>query len=230
MVRWLGLPWLLYAAWGGMVPDAAQAQGLPPDRILDAYVELDKTGEWRADRNYIRTNQDSTWKARMRTLQQLVAAGEGSIPALLKVLKSGNDSDRVFAAQTLGYLAPKVPLAPLLEAAQNDPVAAVRLYAVDAVGMQGGKDHADTFKPLLQSERNRDVKKHLNYAIQRGKTGLDPRVVETLLRWDPNTMGPPKLGKPAPDFTLQTVDGKAISLSDYRDKRAVVLVFVYGDT
>lgn len=37
-----------------------------------------------------------------------------------------------------------------------------------------------------------------------------------------------KIGEPAPDFTLQSHDGKNISLSDYRGKENVVLVFYRG--
>ena len=37
-----------------------------------------------------------------------------------------------------------------------------------------------------------------------------------------------KIGQPAPDFTLQNQDGKNISLSDYRGKKNVVLVFYRG--
>ena len=37
-----------------------------------------------------------------------------------------------------------------------------------------------------------------------------------------------KIGDPAPDFTLQSQDGKNISLSDYRGKKNVVLVFYRG--
>ncbi len=37
-----------------------------------------------------------------------------------------------------------------------------------------------------------------------------------------------KIGQPAPDFTLEDVDGKNISLSDYRGKKNVVLVFYRG--
>ena len=35
-----------------------------------------------------------------------------------------------------------------------------------------------------------------------------------------------KAGQPAPDFTLQAVSGKKITLSDYRDQRNVVISFV----
>lgn len=37
-----------------------------------------------------------------------------------------------------------------------------------------------------------------------------------------------KVGQPAPDFTLEDTDGKAITLSDLRGKKSVVLVFYRG--
>jgi cytochrome oxidase Cu insertion factor (SCO1/SenC/PrrC family) len=37
-----------------------------------------------------------------------------------------------------------------------------------------------------------------------------------------------KVGQPAPDFTLENIDGKPLSLSDFRGKKSVVLVFYRG--
>jgi len=37
-----------------------------------------------------------------------------------------------------------------------------------------------------------------------------------------------KIGDAAPDFTLEDMDGKKISLSDFRGKKNVVLVFYRG--
>jgi cytochrome oxidase Cu insertion factor (SCO1/SenC/PrrC family) len=37
-----------------------------------------------------------------------------------------------------------------------------------------------------------------------------------------------KIGQPAPDFTLENIDGKQVSLSDFRGKKSVVLVFYRG--
>jgi cytochrome oxidase Cu insertion factor (SCO1/SenC/PrrC family) len=37
-----------------------------------------------------------------------------------------------------------------------------------------------------------------------------------------------KAGQPAPDFTLENLDGKQVSLSDFRGKKSVVLVFYRG--
>ena len=37
-----------------------------------------------------------------------------------------------------------------------------------------------------------------------------------------------KVGQPAPDFTLENMDGKQVSLSEFRAKKSVVLVFYRG--
>jgi cytochrome oxidase Cu insertion factor (SCO1/SenC/PrrC family) len=37
-----------------------------------------------------------------------------------------------------------------------------------------------------------------------------------------------KVGEPAPDFTLENWDEKRVSLSDFRGKKSVVLVFYRG--
>lgn len=37
-----------------------------------------------------------------------------------------------------------------------------------------------------------------------------------------------KVGQAAPDFTLEEIDGKPLTLSDYRGKKSVILVFYRG--
>jgi cytochrome oxidase Cu insertion factor (SCO1/SenC/PrrC family) len=37
-----------------------------------------------------------------------------------------------------------------------------------------------------------------------------------------------KVGQPAPDFTLEDAEGKPITLSEFRGKKSVVLVFYRG--
>ena len=45
---------------------------------------------------------------------------------------------------------------------------------------------------------------------------------------DPTDLQRIKVGQPAPDFTLEDMEGKSISLSDFRGKKTVVLVFYRG--
>jgi cytochrome oxidase Cu insertion factor (SCO1/SenC/PrrC family) len=44
----------------------------------------------------------------------------------------------------------------------------------------------------------------------------------------PTELNRVKVGQAAPDFTLQDADGKAITLSEFRGKKTVVLVFYRG--
>jgi cytochrome oxidase Cu insertion factor (SCO1/SenC/PrrC family) len=37
-----------------------------------------------------------------------------------------------------------------------------------------------------------------------------------------------KVGRPAPDFSLEDVDGRTVTLSDFRGKKSVVLTFYRG--
>ena len=106
----------------------------------------------------------------------------------------------------------------------------MRLYAADALGMKGGTELHSFFKAQLATEKNRDVKKHLNYAIERDGAEVDIAVIDSLRSWDPDTIDSAEIGKPAPDFQLQSLNGETVALKDFRGKSAVVLVFIYGDT
>ena len=114
-------------------------------------------------------------------------------------------------------------------AIRTDELTAVRLYAVDALGMRGGAS-SEFLKSELETQTDRDVKLHLEYALERKGQAVDPDVVRTLVRWDPATLDTAVIGKPAPDFELSTVGGEKVRLKDFRGQKHVVLVFVYGDT
>ena len=62
-------------------------------------------------------------------------------------------------------------------------------------------------------------------STSRAQTKLGPRDGEGLTAADLNRV---KAGDAAPDFTLEDQDGKPVTLSDYRGKKTVVLVFYRG--
>jgi hypothetical protein len=183
---------------------------------------------------YIRPREDDDWKIRIRVLQQLVAAGDEGVPPLLSALEEADEPLRILAAQALGYLPigeggrPRVRDA-LLSTARDDASAAVRLYAIDSLGMLGGDVRAE-LELLVAREPNRDAKMHIRYALEREGRALDPEVRQRLVEWDAATADSADIGEPAPDFDLPSLAGGHIRLSDFRGKKAVVLVFVYGDT
>lgn len=174
--------------------------------------------------------EDSGWKARMRALQGLVTLGADALPTLHDVLAHGDDAERILAAQTLGYIADAASREPLLRAATGDANAAVRLYAVDSLGMLGAAAEDIDWETLRENETNRDVLKHIGYAVERDGAAVDPAVRRTLVEWDAESMDTAVVGQPAPGFTLESAQGETVRLSDFRGEQAVVLVFIYGDT
>jgi len=181
--------------------------------------------------SYLRPLDDTGWKSRLRARQALIAAGDDAIPVLIEALRSTETPARILAAETLGYLGAEVPVKDLLEAAASDSEPAVRLYAVDALGMLGhGVELEAELKSLDGNERNRDVKRHIAYALERNSEPVPAELVKTVAEWNVNQMDTAAVGQPAPDFALESLTGATFSLSRFRGHNHVVLIFIYGDT
>lgn len=177
---------------------------------------------------YMRNSKAQDWQHRMTALRSLVLLGEEAVPALTAALDSPHSPTRVLAAQALSYLGPDVDISRLMRTAQTDTTAAARLYAVDAIGGSGKSPQVD-WEQLLSTERNRDVRKHINYAQLRADQPVSADVMTALRQWDPATMDTARVGAAAPDFRLKTIEGQPVALSDFRGQ-PIVLVFIYGDT
>jgi len=186
--------------------------------------------EGRGPAGYMRPLDDAGWKARMIALHALVSAGVEAAPTVRDRLLHGSDPERILAAQASGYLGDASLAADLTKSAQEDPVAAVRLYAVDSLGMLGVSVDDEKLTAWQKAESNRDVFQHLGYLGKRSGAALDQSAVQRLREWDPSAMNRAIVGEAAPDFSLPALNGESVRLSDYRGKSAVVLVFIYGDT
>lgn len=208
------------------VPTSSRAAD-PPTEAADIIRTFEKA--WVAPKGYMRPLDDAGWKARMTAYQKLAVMGEKAIPALTDALANGEPETRVFAAQALGLMAdPKAK--PALEAALKDKTPAVRLYALDALGMFGKLTPNDELRAMKEKDANRDVKAHVGFALDRDDKP-DPVAVRKLIAgYDLARMDTAVVGKVAPEFELTDATGKTYKLADFKGKKAVVLVFVYGDT
>jgi RND family efflux transporter MFP subunit len=166
--------------------------------------------------------------------EQIITSGkealrEGQAVVATDALHKGDDETRVFAAQALALLPDVTAKTPLVEALKdNQP--AVRLYALNALSMLGKLPDEEPYQTLRQKDANRDVRSHAAFAIERDDKP-QPEAIRRLLRdYDLTKMATAKVGEKAPDFTLTSAAGKEVQLSDFRGKKPVVLVFVYGDT
>ena len=232
---WIDHRWLVLVCFMGFCPAgaAADAKRPSPEAVLAGFAKNWDESLWQPKNvrgGYMRPLDDRGWQARMTALQQFVQIGSDAVPLLVQMLKSASAPERILAAQTLGYLAPDAPIDALLNAARHDRVPAVRLYAVDSLGMQGRAAKSIDWQALLAKEKNRDVQMHINYAQERNGEPVERSVVKSLRTWDRQTMNSAVLGKRAPDFRLSSAQVQTVRLADYRGKKAVVLVFIYGDT
>lgn len=208
------------------VPTPGRAADPPPEPA-DVIRTFEKA--WAAPKGYMRPLDDAGWKARMTAFQKLARAGDKATPALIDALSKGEVETRVFAAQALGLMAdPKAR--PALEAALKDKTPAVRLYALDALSMFGKLAPTDELKAMKEKDANRDVKAHVGFALDRDDKPDPVALRKRLAEYDLTKMNTAVVGKAAPDFELTDATGKTYKLSDFKGKKAVVLVFVYGDT
>lgn len=179
---------------------------------------------------YMRPAADAGWKKRMQALQTVVRQGSAASVELRPWLRSDSAVQRLFAAQALGYCGQTDAQAELARAVEHDAEPAARLHAADSLGMLGGQAHAELLQRLEKSEKNNDTRRHVRYALERNGQAVDPAIVKQLRDWPTNQLDTAVLGKLAPDFELTSLSGDKVRLSDFRGKKSVVLVFVYGDT
>jgi len=199
----------------------------PPTEPADIIRTFEKA--WVVPKGYMRPLDDAGWKARMTAFQKLAASGEKAIPALTDALAKGEPETRIFAAQALGLMADPAAK-PALATALKDKTPAVRLYALDALSMFGKLTPTDELKAIKEKDANRDVKAHVGFALDRDDKP-DPVALRKLLAgYDLAKMNTAVVGKAAPEFELTDATGKTYKLADFKGKKAVVLVFVYGDT
>ena len=214
---------------------AAQEEPISAGDLFQQFSKLfDDDGWLPADDprrpGYMRPLGDAGWKSRMHVLQELARYGDHAAAELKRVLQHGSTQKRILAAQAAGLIQAEDCRSQLARAAEHDSDPAVRLHAIDSLAMLGGDEHRELFERLSRSESNRDLKKHLTYALERQGKPLDPAVVTELRQWNPKLMDTARLGDTAPDFELTSLGREAVRLSDFRGKKHVVLVFIYGDT
>lgn len=182
---------------------------------------------WPDDRTPWRTVDDDSWKAYALSMRRLIAIGDRAVPALLDGLASDSFQVRAFCARVLGFLGSDTAV-PKLVTLLDDKRPEVALLAADALGQIRTPDALKALEAAKAKHTKGDVLLHLVRAWDR-PVALEEDVREQILRISSENIGTAKEGAPAPDFALKDSAGNEWTLSSFKDKQMVVLVFNYGD-
>lgn len=183
--------------------------------------------DWPDGRTAYRTEGDSSWIVYAKTLSQLVAMGDQALPALIEGSKNPSPQVRALCARVLGFSGEKSVASTLIELL-GDKSSFVAVLAADALGQLQDPAGLEALRAARLKHTNGDVLLHISKALDR-KTPLEEGVREQVVQINSKTINSAKVGQLAPDFTLSDSTGKAWQLEDFRGKKSVVLVFIYGD-
>jgi len=223
--------WFRAFAVAGVVLLALPCVGAAKEKRMNVAALLKSfSTAWPAERADYRVPTDDAWKAYARALHDAVQAGDDKQgeAALEGGLSHENRQVRALCARALGYVGNAAATDALARVLREDAWATVRLLAADSLGMLATPKAREALEAAQATERKGDVLLHLSIALGREKApGAAPR--KALLALSDADLGVAEVGKTAPSLSLETPEGKTVSLRSYRGTSAVVLVFIYGD-
>ena len=172
-------------------------------------------------------NFDKGWQDRVTLEYEIINFAD--LASLRIALKDENAFVRSMAARALGIRADKDSADALAELVQADPEYMVRIRAVEALGYlkmkpevveQAAKDRGPGVQWAAKIVAGQ-LKSDVDYAgevRQAFAAGIKREV-----------MGAAKVGERAPDFTVQTLEGKSFKLSEVLGKQPIAIYFAVFD-
>jgi len=172
-------------------------------------------------------NFDKGWKDRVAADYDVINSAD--LTSLRAALKDGNPFGRAIAAYALGVRSDKTSADALAELVKSDKEYVVRIRAVEALALlkmkpeviESALKDGDPGVPFVAKLVAGQLKSEIDYAAQIRQAyakGIDRE-----------TMGTAAVGKPAPDFTALTVDGKPFQLSSVLGKKPIAIYFAAFD-
>ena len=174
---------------------------------------------------------DDAWRVRTLAIRDLVRMGSKAVPILRAGLKDENSHVRHVCVTTLGILGVKEAGEELVKLLTADPDPVVRCQAAQAVGQIGYTAGLPALKKAADEGKGRDIRHRAKLAIGRlaENAAADTDVIEAWKTLDEKTFRQLEVGKMAPDFKLEDTNGKAWRLSDFKNEKTVVLIWIFAD-
>ena len=172
-------------------------------------------------------NFEKGWKERVAAEFDIINGAD--LKSLRAALKDGDAYVRAIAAHSLGVLGDKTAADALAALVKNDKEYVVRIRAVEALAflkmkpevIEAAKKDRDPGVTWVAKIVAGQLKSDRDYAAE-----VRQAYAKGIAR---EAMGSAAIGKPAPDFTARTIDGKAFQLSSVLGKRPIAIYFAAFD-
>jgi len=172
-------------------------------------------------------NFEEGWKERVVADYDVINSAD--LTSLRAALKDEDPYVRAIAAYALGVRSDKESADAIADLVKNDKEYVVRIRAVEALALlkmkpkviELAKKDPEPGVPFVAKLVDGQLKSEIDYAAQIRQAyagGIDPEAI-----------GSATLGKPAPDFTALTLDGKPFRLSSVLGKKPIAIYFTAFD-
>jgi peroxiredoxin len=138
---------------------------------------------------------------------------------------------RQVCAMALGILRAEEGIAGLEKLALEDSINVVRSQAIISLGQIESAGSLDLLNKIREENTHRDVVHQCELAIDQieKQLGTSEDQLNAFLSMDETTFESVRLGEKAIDFELQDTEGKTWKLSDFEEKKWVVLIWIFAD-
>ncbi len=174
---------------------------------------------------------DIDWRIRLLAVRDLVRAGKGDVIEIKQGLTDKSVYVRQVSAMALGILKSESAIGDLEKVVRDDENVMVRSQAIIALGQCESKGSLELLREKLDSDPSRDVQHQCELAIDQieKQMGTTEDQLSAFLSLDESSFESVKVGDVAPDFVLEDTDGKEWQLQNFRNKKWVVLIWIFAD-
>ncbi len=206
-----------------------QVTGLAGNQILDRV----RKHNFEANSGYdgVGDLTDDAWLIRTLAIRDLVRLGPKAVPILSAGLYDENRHVRHICVTVLGILGVQDVSDDLIKLLTDDPDPIVRGQTAQTLGQIGYTDAVPALNKTTKQDKSRHVQHRAKLAIGRLKEGVttNDELIKLWSKLDDKAFRQLEVGKQAPDFELKDVDGKTWRLSDFKNKKTVVLIWIFAD-
>ncbi len=171
------------------------------------------------------------WRVRLLGVRDLVRAGIDSENEIIKGLSDSDANVRQACAMALGILKSQAAIEDLEQIVREDEVDMVRSQAVIALGQIESSGSLELLNRILIEDPSRDVTHQCELAIDQieKKMGTTEKQLSAFLSLDTTLFESVHVGYKAAEFILEDTEGKEWKLADFKNKKWVVLIWVFAD-